>query len=92
MATFAEAPGAEEFEAQGVPADEAPQVALLAETLAEDFARYGDEALRDASTLLRFLRAREGKVVGQDGGVFVVDDATPLRPPHFLRNVCDVFV
>ncbi|KAH8072805.1 hypothetical protein JL721_3454 [Aureococcus anophagefferens] len=62
MATFAEAPGAEEFEAQGVPADEAPQVALLAETLAEDFARYGDEALRDASTLLRFLRAREGKV------------------------------
>ena len=62
MATFAEAPGAKEFEAQGVPADEAPQVALLAETLAEDFARYGDEALRDASTLLRFLRAREGKV------------------------------
>ena len=78
MATFAEAPGAEEFEAQGVPADEAPQVALLAETLAEDFARYGAEALRDASTLLRFLRAREGKVS---------DAAAMWRDTHAWRRL-----
>ena len=46
----------------GVPAEDAPKVKELQTRLAADIETYGDAALSDATTLLRFLRAREHDV------------------------------
>ena len=46
----------------GVPAEDAPKVKELQTLLAADVETYGDAALADATTLLRFLRAREHDV------------------------------
>ena len=46
----------------GVPAEDAPKVKELQTLLAADIETYGDAALSDATTLLRFLRAREHDV------------------------------
>ena len=46
----------------GVPAEDAPKVKELQTLLAADIETYGDAALADATTLLRFLRAREHDV------------------------------
>ena len=46
----------------GVPAEDAPKVKELQTLLAADVETYGDAALSDATTLLRFLRAREHDV------------------------------
>ena len=46
----------------GVPAEDAPKVKELQTLLAADIEKYGDAALADATTLLRFLRAREHDV------------------------------
>ena len=46
----------------GVPAEDAPKVKELQTLLAADIEKHGDAALADATTLLRFLRAREHDV------------------------------
>jgi hypothetical protein len=46
----------------GVPAEDAPKLKELQTLLAADIEKYGDAALADATTLLRFLRAREHDV------------------------------
>ena len=46
----------------GVPAEDAPKVKELQALLAADIEKFGDAALADATTLLRFLRAREHDV------------------------------
>lgn len=60
----------------GVPAEDAPKVKELQTLLAADIAQYGDAALADATTLLRFLRAREHSVA---------DAATMWRAAHAWR-------
>lgn len=60
----------------GVSAEDAPKVKELQTLLAADIAQYGDAALADATTLLRFLRAREHSVA---------DAATMWRAAHAWR-------
>lgn len=60
----------------GVPAEDAPKVKELQTLLAADIAQYGDAALADATTLLRFLYAREHSVA---------DAATMWRAAHTWR-------
>ena len=52
----------EERDAAGVPVEEAPKVAELAEVVAKDVESYGAAALGEPLMLLRFLRARQGDV------------------------------
>merc|ERR1711938_81780 len=61
----------------GVPAEDAPKVKELQTLLAADIEKYGDAALADATTLLRFLRAREHDVAAA---------ATMWRAAHAWRE------
>ena len=73
----------------GVPAEDAPKVKELQTLLAADIETYGDAALADATTLLRFLRAREHDVAAAATMEDALANTGEAKPKESLMKMAD---
>ena len=65
----------------GVPAEDAPKVKELQTLLAADIEKFGDAALADATTLLRFLASGRMPLPPRTSCLLVEQEVAPSQEP-----------